>query len=279
MTDKIQHIFKSMTQRGNLLYAWFPSLHTRADLILCGEQTEDELKDIVEEIARMLASLEQKANCYNPHSELARLNATAHLAPQTVSTELWPLLRFSLEANRRTGGLFDVTVHSESHCADTIHHIHLSEQERTLYFEQQGIHINLSGLLKGYALDCIRSLLLRRQVAHALVNLGNSSVMALGHHPNGNGWKVSFADGRREENEVVLYDECLTTSGNDSESRRHIIHPLTGRLIEGKKEMAVVTSGGAEGEVLSTALFAAQVGCEREQLLAAFQPRIIKEII
>ena len=279
MTDKIQHIFKSMTQRGNLLYAWFPSLHTRADLILCGEQTEDELRGVVEDISQLLRALEQKANCYDSHSELARLNATAHLAPQTVSKELWLLLRFSIEANRRTGGLFDVAVHSEPHCADTIRRIRLSEQEQTLFFEQQGIRINLSGLLKGYALDCIRSLLLRHQVAHALVNLGNSSVMALGHHPNGNGWKVSFADGRREENEVVLYDECLTTSGNDSGSRRHIIHPLTGRLIEGKKEVAVVTSGGAEGEVLSTALFAAQVGCEREQLLAAFQPHIIKEVI
>lgn len=52
--------------------------------------------------------------------------------------------------------------------------------------------INLSGFLKGYALEKIRELLQQYEIENALVNMGNSSVLALGHHPLADGWKVNF---------------------------------------------------------------------------------------
>lgn len=78
--------------------------------------------------------------------------------------------------------------------------------------------------------------------------MGNSSVLALGNHPVGTGWKV---------NNILLHNECLTTSGNDSPERRHIVSPRDGKLVEGARQISVVTTNGAIGEILSTALFAA----------------------
>ena len=78
--------------------------------------------------------------------------------------------------------------------------------------------------------------------------MGISSVLALGNHPVGTGWRV---------NDILLYDECLTTSGNDSPERRHIVSPQDGKLVEGARQISVVTTNGAIGEILSTALFAA----------------------
>lgn len=49
--------------------------------------------------------------------------------------------------------------------------------------------------------------------------MGNSSILALGNHPVGSGWKI---------NDILLHNECLTTSGNDSPSRRHIVSPQNG---------------------------------------------------
>lgn len=56
---------------------------------------------------------------------------------------------------------------------------------------------------------------------------------------------------------ITLHDEALTTSGNDSPTRRHIVNPLTGRMVTGMRQVAVVTPTAALGEALSTALFAA----------------------
>ena len=56
---------------------------------------------------------------------------------------------------------------------------------------------------------------------------------------------------------ITLHDEALTTSGNDSPTRRHIVNPLTGQMVTGVRQVAVVTPTAALGEALSTALFAA----------------------
>lgn len=64
-------------------------------------------------------------------------------------------------------------------------------------------------------------------------------------------------------------NECLTTSGNDSPNRRHIVSPRNGKLVEGVKQIAVVTTDGSIGEILSTSLFAADSE-QRKALLAEF---------
>lgn len=116
---------------------------------------------------------------------------------------------------------------------------------------------NLSAFLKGYALDSLRPLLEHRGIRESIVNMGNSSIMYL-------------AEGR-----------VLTTSGNATAERRHIVDPATGRYVEGQRTLRVETplvcqgpdarqlGGGALGEVLSTALFIADDD-RRRQLLQRF---------
>ena len=118
----------------------------------------------------------------------------------------------------------------------------------------------MSGFLKGYALETIRGILNEALIENALINMGNSSILALGNHPVGSGWKI---------NDILLHNECLTTSGNDSPNRRHIVSPQNGKLVEGVKQIAVVTTNGSIGEILSTSLFAADSE-QRKALLAEF---------
>lgn len=67
---------------------------------------------------------------------------------------------------------------------------------------------------------------------------------------------------------ITLHDEALTTSGNDSPTRCHIVNPLTGRMVTGMRQVAVVTPTAALGEALSTALFAAD--SQQWQRVAAY---------
>jgi len=273
-----QHLYKFSDSHGGLLYAWFPAMHTRVDLLLRGMQGEDLLLRAVGAIRQELCRLEKMGNCYDAGSELACLNRTASVKPQPVSRELYDMLAFCIDCYTRTDGCFDVTVHSDCHTQESVHTVRLSPGEQTLFFSRPGVTINLSGFLKGYALEKIRPLFRQFGVDNALVNMGNSSVLALGCQPQAEGWKVNFGQsrmpGERAWPDFLLKNECLTTSGNDSHTRKHIIDPRSGKLIEGKREVAVVTANGAVGEVLSTSLFVAESGV-RERLKKEFCPRLI----
>lgn len=254
MQTAIQYLYRPSHDGDVLLYAWFVSMHTRVDIVLYSRKTERELLSVINCIYDALCRLEKTANFYASDSELSLLNQRASVAPVVLSEELYSMIAVCLEYNRKTLGCFDVTTHSENYNQTTIHCVHLSAKDRSVYFSRQGVVINLSGFLKGYALDIIRGILNEAMIKNALINMGNSSVLALGNHPAGLGWKI---------NDILLYNECLTTSGNDSPCRRHIVSPQDGKLVEGVGQVAVVTDNGAIGEILSTALFAANNGLRK----------------
>lgn len=260
MQTTIPHLYKPSHNSGGLLYAWFSSMHTRVDIILCSQQSEEELMSVIHRIYDTLRRLEKTANYYDPSSELSFVNRAASISPVVLSEELYSMIDFCLKYNGKTLGCFDVTVHSENYNQSTIHSVHLSAKDRSVSFRQPGVTVNLSGFLKGYALDTVKDILKESMIQDALINMGNSSVLALGNHPMGVGWKI---------NGLLLHNECLTTSGNDSPEHRHIVSPPNGKLVEGVKQISVVTTDGSIGEILSTSLFAA--GSEqREALLAIF---------
>lgn len=265
----MQHLYKHNADWGGLLYVWFQAMHTRIDLALCGAQDQDYLLATARRVQAMVQYLEQTANCFDPASELARLNGTPPGRWRAVSPELFTLITLCVQAYRRSGGYFDITVHSMPHTPHTFQALELDEAAQNIRFGHLGMKLNLSGFLKGYALDRARAILEQQGVENALLSMGGSSVLALGDHPHGRGWKVGFGPLGLSGDEVLLHNECLTTSGNETPARRHIIDPRTGLLVQGCRTVAVVTSTGAWGEVLSTALFAAGPG-QREQLLKEF---------
>lgn len=277
MQTVIQHLYKRPHESDGLLYAWFASMHTRVDIVLCSRKTEEELMLVVHRIYDTLLYLEKIANYYDPISELAKVNRTASISPVILGDELYTMIDSCLKYNKKTLGCFDITVHSENYNQDTIHSVCLSPAERSVFFRQAGVTMNLSGFLKGYALDAIRKIVNESQIEDALINMGNSSVLALGNHPAGKGWMINFDNGMDsvggdvKQPNILLHNECLTTSGNDTPERKHILSPQNGKWVEGVRRVAVVTNNGTIGEILSTSLFVAdEVQCE--SLLASFQP-------
>lgn len=276
MQHTIQHLYKTHGDDG-LLYAWFLSMHTRVDIILCCQKSENELMLVVNSIYDTLRQLERIANYYDPSSELSQVNQRASTAPVMISQSLYRMISLCTEYHKKTLGCFDVTIHSDNYNQDTIHSIHLYPEAQSVFFQQAGTTINLSGFLKGYALDKIREILKVHIIANALINMGNSSVLALGNHPVGTGWKVSFDDQasttkNHKTQSILLNNECLTTSGNNSDDRKHIISPSSGKPLEGVRQVTVVTDDGTTGEILSTSLFVANQK-QRELIMSEFSPK------
>ena len=218
-------------------------------------------------MAEEIRAIESAANRFNPDSELSRVRATAAEKPTVISNRLAGILDFAIKSHARSLGFFDITVGSLNHSANTINSVELSLDNSTLFLNKSDVCLDLSGMLKGYALETIRPILSDAGIDNALVNFGNSSVMAIGNAPSADGWNVAFADS--DGSGISLHDECLTTSGNNSPGRRHIVNPTTGSMVEGVGQVAVVTPDAASGEVLSTALFAAGTDTAIRQTIAA----------
>ena len=255
MAAPFTHIFKVSPSGEHLFYAWFSAMHTRIDLVFYGKENEDFYLAKTQFIQQILDNLEQTGNYFDPSSELSLINRMANLKPVQVSNHLYHIVKLCQTFNKQTIGCFDIAINSPEYEQGLLDAVLLSEKNHTIFFEKANILLDLSGILKGYALDCIREYLVREHISNALINMGNSSVLALGDQPHGKGWKIDFQQG--SDHTIVLHDECLTTSGNNTNERKHIISPFTHTYVEGKREIAVVTESGALGEALSTGLFVA----------------------
>lgn len=230
----------------------------------------------------MLYRIEKTVNYYDSESELSQVNRIASIQPVSISRLLYTMISFCLKHHEETLGCFDITINSDNYNQDTIHSICLSAEENTLFFRKKGITIDLSGFAKGHALEKIREILQVHRIENALINMGNSSVLAMGNHPHGKGWKVDFGNQANiaesiQNPTLFLHDECLTTSGNDTPTRKHIVSPHSGNLIDGVKQVAVVTDDGAVGEILSTCLFVANQE-QRDILIKRFRLKTVIDL-
>ena len=103
MQHTIQHLYKTHGDDG-LLYAWFLSMHTRVDIILCCQKSENELMLVVNSIYDTLRQLERIANYYDPSSELSQVNQRASTAPVMISQSLYRMISLCTEYHKKTLG-------------------------------------------------------------------------------------------------------------------------------------------------------------------------------
>ena len=149
----IQYICRRAGNRQSY-YAWFQAMHTRIDLLFVADKSEDDLNRVAARAQQLIADIEAVGNCFGNDSELSRLNRHEIGIPIQVSDMLYDLLSRCKEYTLSTFGLFDVTVESAEHDAAAIDSIILSENN-TMTLTRAGVYINMSGILKGYALDSI----------------------------------------------------------------------------------------------------------------------------
>ncbi|NDV58344.1 FAD:protein FMN transferase [Bacteroides sp. 519] len=265
----IQFIYKKW-QDDSIAYAWWQAMHTRIDIVFYGSHSENHLKTVAYKLEKELQELEKTGSYFNESGELYLLNKSKNSTPVLVTNELYSIISSCVDYYQKTLGYFDISIKSDNLNNCAMQYIELDPNNKSVCFKQAGIRLDLSGYLKGCGLEKIRNILAEYDIRDALVNMGNSSILALGNHPHGDGWKIKYnTQTGNEDTEVLLKNECFTTSGNETAGRKHIINPHTGCFIEGKKHVSVITPTGTEGEALSTALFAANAE-DHEKILSNF---------
>lgn len=233
---------------------------TQLDVLMIGGEPRL-LAEIWNEIEIEVKRLDKMLSRFDSESEVSQINREAGHFPVTVNDELWKILLDCRRYYEDTEGYFDITIQH-------FNQILFNETEQSIFFFSETMYMDLGGYGKGYALSKIKEILVRNNISKALVNFGNSSVLAVGSHPCGEYWPVGLDNPYTKERvaELKLRDNSLSTSGNMPSHPQHIVNPHTGKYAEGRKMVSVIAKDPVIAEILTTALMVA--GDEQVQTIS-----------
>jgi thiamine biosynthesis lipoprotein len=265
---------------------------TRLDMVFHGVGEKEGHRG-AEALYQEMNRLERMMSRFRKDSPVWMINQLAAQKSIIIEDELLGMLLVCKEYHERTGGLFDISLGSVTDLInqgefDTLaftkalessgmDQVDLDPVEKTIHFHNDLVKIDFGGFGKGYALERARKLLLSHEILNAFISFGESSVLALGNHPHGAGWKAGVNHQMITGRHVFsfeLKDESLSTSGFASGRREgqlaeHILHPLRGITVKKYHHISIKSSSATTAEMLSTALIAGDER-DRERILSAF---------
>ena len=250
---------------------------------------EDALAELRAEIDVLFASIVGEMSAWDPHSDLNRFNRAErgwHHLPHAFST----VLGCALAVARETDGAYDPTIwpltelwgfgpggtrnvpddaavaRSRERCGWERLDFLLDER----HVRQPGdLAIDICGIAKGYAVDCLADLLLRREISNFLVEIGGE-LRGEGMRPDGQPWWVAVEAPRAEARGacgdatvIALHGLSVATSGDyrrhHSRGGKHIAHIIDPRigypLANGIVSVTVLHHHCMRADALATALF------------------------
>lgn len=291
----------------------FPAFGTRVRIEIRGV-APDQARAAAEAVAIDFRRVGRDWYAYGD-GELARVNAALLSGqPATLSAELLPLVQRALALHRQSGGAFDPAVCAlvrlwqfdrEENLAVAVDRPSRAEiralrahqgrlRDLTLtgntLRSRRPLCIDLGGLAKGTALERARRILAARGIGYALVDIGGSSLLALGPPagaPSARPWRVGLQDPRGPGVLGTLQlspGETVDTSGDYARSFsaggqrfHHILDPRTGEPSSGVASVTVISRDGELGDAASTALLAGglQGWAERARSLGVSEALLI----
>ena len=222
-----------------------------------------------------LDRFEQELSRYIQNSDISRINNLKQDESIIVGLDAFACLRSCFNLYRDTGKAFDISAGplidywrnkqqyekrvSQTEIIRLKNKIGLSniELDETLYkvrLKGESINIDLGGFGKGYAIDIIANLLADWDIEMALINGGQSTILALKEPPGQKGWPVTIshpANMSIQINKFFLQSQAL--SGSGIKKGLHIIDPRTGYPIKDKIAAWVGASQASTADALSTA--------------------------
>ncbi|MEI8037616.1 MAG: FAD:protein FMN transferase [Verrucomicrobiota bacterium] len=189
---------------------------------------ETTAQGLARECCDQLDYLESRLSRFVEGGDVARINRMRAGETLYLSDACHHCLLLAMEAYRRTGGLFDITLgtrieHQKSGGASpppalagrlTIH-----PDVAAITCDAPGRELDLGGIGKGFALDHLQQFLTEWGAPDALLTAGGSSLLAFGP----TAWPVDLT-GELESVRVQLSNQALSASGIGIQGS-HIVHP------------------------------------------------------
>lgn len=198
-----------------------------------------DLAALQRDLAVAVQLVDDQMSPWKPDSDLMRLNRAPVDTWVDLHAELLEVLACALEINRLSAGAFDPGVGALVNAwgfgavrdAPDAAAIHAARQapplpmEKALALDQSAgrarksapLQLDLCGIAKGYAVDCMAAVLQQHGVRYALAAL-DGELRAVGTQANAEPWNVALegpVEGRRTAHGVIeLQDLAVATSGD-----------------------------------------------------------------
>ena len=258
------------------------AMDTVMNLTVYGDGTEVSGQEGLNAMVGWLYTMEGQLSVTKEDSDIHNINANCG-KPVEVTDTTARLLEDTLALSEQTGGALDVTAYpavrawgfttGEHRVPDSAELAELAEaidytritrngNEVTL---PEGMAMDLGAVAKGYAGDVLSDGLREMGFTSALLDLGQSTIAAIGAKPDGTPFRIGIQDpaGTDYLGVLELADQSMGSSGNyqryfeqDGKIYGHILDPDTAAPVEnGLAGVTVVADSALTCDGLSTALF------------------------
>lgn len=226
---------------------------------------------------RKLDRLNMIFSDYDEHSEVSRLSATSGKGTWVrISSELWKVLRLAHQISSDSRGAFDVTIgplsklwrrairrqeYPEQKHIDTAHakigyqYIRYDTSQRAVQLLLEGMHIDLGGIAKGYAIDRLYKHLVEQGFPMAVVNGGGDIYIGLENQSDP--WQIRIQGKTDEQSFERTAIACSGATyqylSHKNQSYSHIVHPDTGLGITSDQEVCIGASSVVVADALASA--------------------------
>lgn len=254
-------------------------------------KNEEEAKQYQKAVHERLLELHRLCDPYNGYDGINNIKAIneAKGAELEISDDLHNMIEYGINAHKKTDGAINIALGAtleiwhryrsealegkeaaiptkeeleSTRALDNISAVELTKNG--VRITKSGTALDLGATAKGYAADEALKLLKEMGCDSALINLGGNVGCYSGSAHN-KPWKVGVQDALDPDglsDVIEISDGFVVSSGNyqrfymyNGKKMHHIIDPETLMPAEGMSGTTVVCGSGADGDMLSTALF------------------------
>lgn len=272
-------------------------------------------KKAVQESFQRLDELDKMASPSISGSDVSKINAASGNSYVKVHAEIIKMIQTSIKYSKLSNGAFDITMGplinlwgigtdnaklpSDAEIKAKLpligyDKISINEKGSSVMLEKSGMAIDLGGIAKGFAADEVLKIYKKYNINNGLINLGSSSIYAIGKNEESKPWSIGIKHPRSDEGQnflgvIGISDEALSTSGDyerffikNGKRYHHILNPATGAPADtGVMSDTIIVDGDSTdrnmlADLLTTAVFV--LGPEKGLKFAESLPGVTCEI-
>jgi thiamine biosynthesis lipoprotein len=236
-------------------------------------------EELCEHLFRMIENevkrIEEKYNYFDESSLVSKINRNAFKSELELDDEMFEIISLCVDYHKLTLGAFDITMRrlidfynqnpeaNKSELGSCMKAISLNRGNKSIRFLDEETKIDFGAFGKGYALKKVKRMVEESYFENAFFSFGESSILALGNHPNGIGWKIGIKDYSTTDSTAytdILFNESISTSANYFKNdygeliyKTNVINPLNSSFNKSIETISVKSIDPVECEILSTA--------------------------
>lgn len=251
-------------------------------------------KIAVEESFKKIDELDKMANPNINTSDVSKINNAAGKNYVKVHPEIMKMFKTSIHYSKLSDGAWDITtgpliklwgigtqnerIPSDSEIKSKLlligyDKISVNEADSSIMLKNTGMSIDLGGIAKGFACDEVLKIYKKYNIKNGLINLGNSSIYAVGQNESQSPWSVAIQHPRSNSSDnflgiIGISNKALSTSGDyeryfikNGKRYHHILNPHTGYPVDnGVISDTIIADGSLNDnsmicDLLSTTVF------------------------